>query len=180
MSLSAPAERQPIHTRQVICQGFRRADGLWDIEGRIVDTKTYDFPNRDRQGIRAGEPVHQMVVRVTLDDDFLIHAVEAATLHAPHAICGDIAPAFGELRGLTLGPGFQRQLRARFGGVRGCTHIVELFGPIATTAFQTIFPLVQAKRTNGARPPFIDQCHAMSADGPVVAHHWPDHATRNP
>jgi hypothetical protein len=177
MSLSTPVEREAIHTRQVICQGFHRADGLWDIEGRIIDTKTYDFPNRDRGGIKAGEPIHQMVVRVTIDDDFVIHAVEAETLHAPFHICGDVAPSFAALRGLKLGKGFRRQLQEKFGGVHGCTHIVELFGPIATTAFQTIFPLLQARRGNGGRPPFIDQCHAMAADGPIVADHWPEWAT---
>ena len=55
MPLPAPAPRQLLHKRVVQCWGYRREDGLWDIEGRLVDTKTYPFPNEDRGGaIQAG------------------------------------------------------------------------------------------------------------------------------
>ncbi len=37
MPLSPPIGRQHLHTRRVVCQGFFRDDGLWDIEGRITD-----------------------------------------------------------------------------------------------------------------------------------------------
>ncbi len=180
MSLSAPAARQPLHTRRVVCQGFRRDDGLWDIEGRLLDTKSYDFPNRDRGGaIAAGEPIHEMAVRVTIDDGYVIHKVEAVTLQAPFSICGAVAPAFAALEGLSLGPGFLRHVRERFGGVAGCTHLIELMAPIATTAFQTLAPLVGAEAGKDARRPrIIDSCHALAADGGVVAREWPQFATR--
>ncbi len=50
MPLSKPKARQLAHTRVVTCHGYRREDDLWDIEGRIVDTKPYRFRNRDRGG----------------------------------------------------------------------------------------------------------------------------------
>ena len=53
-------------------------------------------------------------------------------------MCGDIAPDFKKLIGLRIGGGFHRAVRERLGGVHGCTHIVELLGPVATTAFQTV------------------------------------------
>ena len=31
--------REHIHTRRVVSQGYLRADGLWDIEAGIEDTK---------------------------------------------------------------------------------------------------------------------------------------------
>ncbi len=38
MPLSPPAaSREHIHTRVVECRGYRRDDGLWDIEGHITD-----------------------------------------------------------------------------------------------------------------------------------------------
>ena len=46
-SLSRPARREHIHTRDIRCRGFRREDGLWDIEVTLEDTKTYSFDNRD-------------------------------------------------------------------------------------------------------------------------------------
>ncbi|MBT8434953.1 MAG: DUF2889 domain-containing protein, partial [Gammaproteobacteria bacterium] len=34
MPLTKPVKRKLAHTRVVTCQGYRREDGLWDIEGR--------------------------------------------------------------------------------------------------------------------------------------------------
>ena len=41
MPLSAPAPRHFMHNRAIECRGYQREDGLWDIEGHLVDTKTY-------------------------------------------------------------------------------------------------------------------------------------------
>ena len=40
MPLSRAVPRDHIHTREIRCRGFRRRDGLWDIEGVLEDTKT--------------------------------------------------------------------------------------------------------------------------------------------
>ena len=70
MPLSPPVGRQHLHTRRVICQGFFREDGLWDIEGRITDEKTYEHANEWRGPLPAGEFVHDMSIRLTLDHRF--------------------------------------------------------------------------------------------------------------
>jgi hypothetical protein len=66
------------------------------------------------------------------------------------------------------------------GGVRGCTHLVELLGPIATTAFQTVYP-ARAQREAGRpvtqRPGIVDSCHAYASDGPIVKRRWPQFYT---
>lgn len=177
MPLSAPAARTLLHHRRIDCHGYRRDDGLWDIEARMEDSKTYAFANRDRGGeIKAGEPLHEMLLRVTIDDDFLVHGVEAVTEHAPYRMCGDIAPVFAGLRGLRIGAGFLGEVRRRFGGVKGCTHIVELFPPLATTAYQTLYAARQAKEAEspaGERPRIIGTCHAMAPSSEVVARQWP-------
>lgn len=174
MPLPPPAARTALHHRRIDCQGFRRDDGLWDIEARIVDTKTYDFANHDRGGtIHAGEPLHEMQVRLTIDTALHIHQVEAVTEHGPYRICGAIAPAFAELAGLTIGPGFLSEVRRRFGGVKGCTHLVDLFGPLATTAFQTLVAARAGTAAPGERPKAIGTCHAYAPTSEVVARQWP-------
>lgn len=194
MPLSAPAPREHIHTRRVTCEGFRRADGMWDIEGRLVDTKSYTFSNKERGDIAPGTPVHEMSIRLTIDDSFEIKAVEAVTDHSPFGICREVAPNFQRLVGLTIGAGWRRAVASRVGGVEGCTHIVELLGPVATTAFQTIWPLrtrereaAQAKagaaqndgieKTANERPRLLNTCHAFREDGPKVKEFWPDFYT---
>ena len=53
MPLGTATDRELVHGRTIICQGYRRADGLWDIEGHLVDTKAYSFPT-GRDGARNG------------------------------------------------------------------------------------------------------------------------------
>ena len=57
MPLDPPAERERLHTRRYEFDGYRRADGLWDIEGHMTDTKTYTFKNDYRGEVLAGEPL---------------------------------------------------------------------------------------------------------------------------
>jgi hypothetical protein len=196
MPLSPPTGRQHLHTRRVTCQGFFREDGLWDIEGRITDEKTYEHPNEWRGPLRAGDFVHDMSIRLTLDHKFTIVDIEAVTDRSPYQVCGNVAPDFRKLIGLRIGGGFHREVRARLGGVHGCTHIVELLGPVATTAFQTVASgkareLNRVHRAkNGAvpasraarsprKPYVIDTCHAWSSDGEVVKR-WAPHFYTGP
>ena len=46
--------------RTLDIQGFQRDDGLWDIEGKMIDMKSYAFANKDRGMIAAGEPLHEI------------------------------------------------------------------------------------------------------------------------
>ena len=175
MPLSAPAPRQAIHDRHVHCAGFHRDDGLWDIEGHLRDTKTYPFENRERGTIEAGTPIHEMWMRLTIDDELTIHAVETHTDHSPYAMCPQIVPNFQRLVGLQIGRGFRRKVAQRLGGVHGCTHLVELLGPMATTVFQT---MAGHRRTASAsqaeRPPmFLNTCHAHASDSEVVKNIYP-------
>jgi hypothetical protein len=179
--LPCPAPRAQVHTRDVICCGYRRTDGLWDVEARMTDRKAYAVCN-DHRTVEAGAPFHDMALRVTIDDGLLIHAVDTSVDAAPHQICPVVTPNFKCLVGLRIGAGFGAELRRRLSGVRGCTHLVELFGPLATTAIQTVRPL--RREFSGAdvepRPVQIDTCHALAAAGQVVARYWPrfHHRTR--
>jgi hypothetical protein len=190
MPLSSPVARDHIHTRQVDCRGYRRGDGRWDIEGRIVDTKTYGFGNRERGEVPPGTPIHDMSIRLTVDDTLTIHAVEAVTDASPYRICPEVTPNFQRLVGLRIGPGFRKQVRERLGGTEGCTHLVELLGPVGTTAFQTVMPLVDrdlSKRRDAAssataqprqRPALLNTCYAFSDEREVVARQWPEFARK--
>ena len=43
-----------VHTRQIICRGYRRKDGLWQIEASVADEKWQTVPFRSRPDIPAG------------------------------------------------------------------------------------------------------------------------------
>ena len=183
MPLSTPVTREHIHTRGIDLRGYVRQDGLYDIEARLVDTKTYSFHNEFKGEMTPGMPVHEMVMRLTVDDNFLIHAVEAVTENSPYPVCPEITPNFKRLEGQRMGRGWNKTVRGLLGGVQGCTHLVELLGPMATVAFQTIRPYQRWKikrqlepgqeDSTTQRPFMLDSCHAWGSTSPVVKRWMP-------
>lgn len=144
MPLSTPQPRQPAHTRKIVCDGYQRDDGLWDIEGHLIDTKPFPIPNQDRGGeIPPGEPLHEMWVRLTLDDQLQIHDAEAVIDWSPFNRCKGATQSFERLIGLRIAPGWNRQVRKLIGGSAGCTHVNELLAQMATTAIQSIYGVKQ-------------------------------------
>ena len=184
MGLPEPAPREKKHHRKIDCEGFLREDGLWDIDAHLVDTRSYDcgYDDLHRGGvIRAGEPVHDMWLRFTIDLDFLIHDVQAASDQTPFAICPRAAEAMRELIGLRIGSGWRRQVSERIGSNQSCTHLMDLLGQLTATAYQTLHAALEAREAaretcgeSRARPAIIDTCLALSSSGEVVKKRWPD------
>lgn len=181
MPLPPPVKRSHIHTRSIEFTGFEREDGLFDIEAHMRDTKTYEFANRWRGSVKPGEALHEMLLRVTIDEDFLVHDVEAATEHSPFAMCPDITPNYKALKGLRMAAGWRQAVRSALGGVKGCTHLTELLYPMATVAIQTIKPLQNHRRrqvdsdssASSSKPFVLNTCHAWAEDSPVVEQNAP-------
>lgn len=176
MPLSEPVAREALHTRRIVLHGYRREDGLFDVEAQLTDTKTYGFSNDDRGRIDAGEPLHGMSMRMTVDEDMLITQFEAATDYSPYGICPQAAPNFARLAGLRIGRGFLRAAAERIGGIHGCTHLRELLQQMATVAYQTLYPVRAQSAKPGAsmEPALLNTCYAYSSSSPVVQRRWPD------
>jgi len=175
MPLSEPALRKHLHTRDIDCQGFRREDGLWDIEAHITDVKSYEIQSDWRGTLPPGEPIHDMWVRLTLDDRLFIRAVETVFDATPYELCPSASKSFHTLVGVQIGPGWIRQVKARVGGTKGCTHVRELMGVLATVAFQTIFSVREKElmATGDRKPPMLDSCVSWAANSPVVKNQYP-------
>jgi len=181
MPLSAAVPREPLHTRRIECRGYRREDGLWDVEGQLVDTKSYAFKNEHRGEVKVGEPIHEMWLRLTVDDAMTICAVEAATDNGPFAICPAILPNFQRLKGLRIAKGFNAKVFELLSGVEGCTHHVELVGRLATTAYQTVFPYrnrlaaAEGRKPDPSRKPrLLNTCHVFAENGETARRLWPE------
>jgi hypothetical protein len=178
-----------VHTRAIDYRGYEREDGLWDIEAHMTDTKTYEFSNKWRGTVPVGEPMHEMLLRVTIDDSFVIQDIFAATEHSPFQMCPAIAPNYKKLIGIKMGPGWRKAIRMKVGGTEGCTHLTELLFPMATVAMQTIWPIrskrkqesdTEEKQPQGKRPVVLDTCHAWASDSPVVRENAPKYFTGKP
>lgn len=175
MPLSPPVARQHLHTRKYLFEGFEREDGLFDIEGRITDTKTYGFTNEYRGRIGPDEAIHDMQIRLTLDIDMKIHGVEVCTNSSPYRICGNVAPSYAALIGEQIKAGWTRRVKALVGGTKGCTHVTEMLSSMGTVAFQTMWPVWDKRRKEDpdARPGILNTCHALDTDREVVKRFHP-------
>lgn len=165
------AERQWLHRRTITVDGYLRADGCYDIEGHLLDIKGHDVETLLGR-LPAGEAVHDMHLRLTVNEAMVIQEAEASMTSRPYpGTCEKIVPAYANLKGVAIAPGFTRIVRSRLGGLSGCTHLTEMVGVLATVAFQTRYGTLQPNEAE--RPPHLDGCHALATDGAVVARFYP-------
>jgi hypothetical protein len=175
--LPTPDARRPVHTRRLRFEGFLRDDGLWDIDCELEDVKANPSKLAGRGLVPAGEPMHLLRVRLTLDDHLTVRAVQTAMAAAPFPECQQAAAEpMQKLVGLTMGPGWRKAIEHAIGGVAGCTHYRELVFNAGTAAFQMI-PYHKASQGGqrsdlpgpGSKPPyFMGKCLGWSFEGPVV------------
>lgn len=194
MPLSPPAARTKLHTRRIVIEGYEREDGLFEVEAHLVDTKSFGFDNDSGAHLAAGQPLHDMRVRLTYDARMTILAAEACTDTGPYAGCQGGPAAWQAIVGMRIKAGFLREASARMAGPKSCTHQREMLQEIATTALQTMWPAkARRDRAAAAADPaamerlrekergedrvMIDTCVAYAADGEEVRRRWPDRYT---
>jgi hypothetical protein len=165
--LSVPAARQHIFTRRIHCEGFSRDDGLYDIEARVTDTVPEPSPRPN--------PRHDMQLRLTIDRDFHVHALEVHTYGAPHASCFTVEPPHQKLVGKNIMRGWRRAVNDAVGGEIGCTHIRELLMTAATVVYQTLAGRVKRERKPDELPGVAGTCKAWAFDGEQVRTEFPLH-----
>lgn len=186
MPLSPPTSRRALkHTRAIQVEAFARDDGLWDIDARISDIKTRDTTLAS--GVRpAGEPLHDLLLRLTIDTQLNIVAAEAVSDAVPYpGYCDNIGPAYKKLVGLNLLKGFRDGVRQRLSGIQGCTHLTELAQVLPTAAIQAFAGDVIDTRDGASadeqshKPFQLDRCHALRSDGATVAQYYPRWAVKS-
>lgn len=171
--------RKELHDRSIQMRGFVRSDGLFEVEGRVTDRKSYEFQALlGDQPISAGAPLHDMGVRLTFDQDLKVHAIETFTDAAPYSICGAGGDALQTLIGLRMTSGWSARIRERLTAQGSCVHLVQLLGPMATVAFQTLSVRQQrteVERDQNGRPLKINSCFAYGAERSLVREKWPEY-----
>jgi hypothetical protein len=179
MPLPGPVARDPIQTRKVEGSSVRRQDGLWDVEGRLTDVAAVSIKNYTGGKIEAGTPIHDMRVRLTLNNTLEIVKVDVSMDAHPYPVCPGIVPSYQKLKGEKIGSGWNRRIRQLFGGVGGCVHIVDLLGPVGTIGFKSV--IRESGQDDAApedrvddKPYQINTCHALASNGDIVRDRWPE------
>ena len=161
-------ERELTHTRRVRYEGYKRKDGLFDIEAHLTDVKNHDF--HLKTGVRrAGLPVHEMWLRITIDRHLTVVDADASSDAVPYpGGCEAVAPNYRKLVGLNLKKEFRKSAAELFGRTRGCTHLTEMLAGLPTAAIQTFAGEMPEERDDGTRPFQLDQCQALETSGETV------------
>ena len=181
MALPTPSPRKLSHTRTVVYSGFARDDGMWDIEAALIDVKTYSFVIPSQDAREAGQPIHDLSIRLTVDDQFIIHDVFTDMAHKPHPECDKAPQGMHKLIGCKLSAGWRKAIDTHIGGIAGCTHLREMLFNMATAAYQTIPSALQFRKQQtglpeevpNTPPPHVGKCMSWAFDGPVVLRHYP-------
>jgi hypothetical protein len=188
MNEDSGERRRLMHRRSIECTGYLRNDGLWEVEARLVDTKPFAQRDHFRGELQPGDPVHDIGVRLAVDDALTIREAETTMRATPFPTCVDVEPILQRLVGERIGPGWGDLVRRMIGRLETCTHLSELLGPAVTTLYQTMsYGKTPDGRSSledqrGAREPpfFLGGCHSWRTDGPVVAELFPQFATPSP
>ena len=172
-------DREELHFRRIDMRGYRRSDGLFEVEGRVTDRKPHDFtPWSGDRKVPANEPIHDMGVRLVYDATLCVHDVATFTSAAPYGHCPEGGRALKSLIGLRMVSGWSREVKSRLRGAASCTHLMELLIPMATTAFQSLsaLGLTRVERFDvTGRPVKIDSCYAYGATRELVRRRWPEY-----
>lgn len=167
-----------LHCRRIEMRGYRLADGQFEVEGHLVDTKPFDFsPASAGYTVPAGQPIHDMGLALTIDHTMVVTHVRTFINATPYEICGAAGIALRRIVGLQIGRGWRKEIQRRLIPADRCTHLAELLGPMATTAFQMLsgqLPERPEPVDASGRPVKIGSCYAYSPHREIVQQRWPE------
>lgn len=179
MPLPNSVPRREVHQRIIEMKAYARDDGMFDVEAHLVDTKPFDF---DRVGspqtLRAGDALHDLWVRLVVDEQFVVRDIQAASDITPYGLCKGAESTLKVLIGERIARGWSSKVKEKLRGTASCTHLMEVLIPLATAAYQGIrgTRTIEARRAEtGGKPVQLDSCYAYSRHGEVVQRLWPQH-----
>jgi len=172
---STPVTREQLHVRHIEMSGWRRSDGLFEIEGRVTDQKPFDFrPISGDRVVAAQDFLHNLGVRLVFDADRVIREVHTFSDAYPYEECSGGGASLQALVGLHIGAGWSSEVRKRLPPSDTCTHLREILLPLASAVFQTLGPFAFQDAVDAqGKPPLIDSCHAYGASRKIVLQRWP-------
>ncbi|SAL86032.1 hypothetical protein AWB74_07539 [Caballeronia arvi] len=177
MTFSAAVRRREIHNRSIDMKVFARDDGLYDIEARLVDIKPFAFPVVGHsKALPARAPLHDLSLRVTVSEDYVVKNIEASSDRTPFDVCREAQSSLSPLIGERIAAGWSSIVRQRLQDSSTCTHLRELLIPLATAAIQGIKGLRREGQTSvdaSQTDVKLDSCYAFARDREIIRLYWP-------
>ena len=179
--LNKAVTRKELHFRKIEMRGWERSDGLYEVEGHVTDQKPDVFTAvSGGRVVPAGEHIHDMGVKLVINQEMQVLEVSTFTTSAPYQDCMSAGTALQSIKGLRIASGWSSEVRRLLGGAQCCTHLMEILIPMGTAAFQSLTKIRQGEpdklRANGT-PTKVDSCYAYAANRAIVMQRWPNFYT---
>jgi hypothetical protein len=125
-----------LHTRKIEVTTYDYDGQRIIIEGLLKDERFQDSYGITGETFPKGV-IHHMVVRLLVNcADLSIEDVDVDLVAVPREVCRETIDCLAPVKGLTVTKGFTAKVKKAAGGVKGCTHLMELIQAMAPAVFQ--------------------------------------------
>lgn len=166
----------PVHSRNIDIRTFPAESGRVVVEGCLRDERLVCGTRWNGETESPGV-VHRIVVRLLIGEwPPAILDAEAEMLDVPHRLCPTTLESIRKVVGVSIVPGYGKEIQERLGGTRGCTHMAHLVGAMGIAALHGTWTESSRRSRNPpesleAIPGFSqlkDSCRLWREDGPII------------
>jgi hypothetical protein len=164
-----------LHTRTIEVTTYDYDGQRIIIEGLLKDDRFQDSYVITGETFPKGV-IHHMVVRLLVNCATLsIEDIDVDLVAVPREVCRETVDCLAPVKGLTITKGFTAKVRKAAGGVKGCTHLMELIQAMAPAVFQGLGAHRSQKPSNFDSDRaqmmlhfLLNTCRTWREDGPLV------------
>ncbi|MDA8125464.1 MAG: DUF2889 domain-containing protein [Deltaproteobacteria bacterium] len=165
-----------IHTRKIEIATYAYDGQRILVEGLLRDDRFQDSYLLSCEKLPRGV-VHHMTIRLLVNcANLMIEDVDVQMDTVPGGdACRETLDSLAPLKGLTITRGFMVKVKKLVGGVKGCTHLVELIQTMAPAVIQGLgtYQALKPAPFNPERAKkfvqyLINTCHTWRDGGPFV------------
>ncbi len=163
---------EKVHNRDIKVSTYKSKDGGIIVEGELIDNRLVNTHHHDGSKRSAGT-VHHLIIRLLVDNEFVIQDVEVEMPTIPHDECPETKNSLDEIKGMKIMRGFTLKIKEMFSNGRGCSHLSELLISMAPAAVQGFFTALTTEplpEEMGASVKLFltDTCWVWRKDGPTL------------
>lgn len=177
MSLKDYCSGEGIHRRHILIDTYPYGseEGAVIVEGKLFEDRLQHYYLTTGEK-RAPGPLHHMILRILVKGPQLqIQDIEIEMNEIPREECAETAGFMEAVRGMKIGPGFTKEVRALLGGTKGCAHLVALLLTMAPATVQGFWayrarkPVSGEFKSGGTLSKYLENtCYVWRSDGPMM------------
>lgn len=169
------SKKEKLHTRSIEITTYDYDGQRLIVEGFLKDERFQDSHLVSGENFPAGV-IHHMGIRLLINcSSLVIEDINVDLISVPRKVCLETLECLAPIKGLTVTRGFTSKVKKIAGGVRGCTHLLELLLAMAPAVVQGFAAYRSQKTAAFDREQtrmignfLINTCHAWREDGPFA------------